>query len=166
MRYFLDTEFIESGSGEPIYLLSIGIVAENGREFYAIVSDAPREKANDWVKTNVLPGLRPSGLLYHWLLLSDLKDAIKFFIGDDPKPEFWGYYADYDWVVFCQTFGTMLDLPKGWPKFCRDLKQWCADLGNPELPNQDSTEHNALYDARWNKQVWEFLQCSLKSDSK
>jgi hypothetical protein len=42
--------------------------------------------------------------------------------------------------------------------YCRDLKQMCDDLGNPQLPKQDSAEHHALADARWNKQVFAFLQ--------
>jgi hypothetical protein len=73
------------------------------------------------------------------------------------KPEIWAYYADYDWVVFCQLFGTMMDLPKGFPMYCRDIKQLCDDLGNPELPKQKSGKHNALADAKWNKQAWEYL---------
>src|SRR4029077_17890728 len=75
----------------------------------------------------------------------------------DGKHEFWGYYADYDWVAICQLFGRMIDLPKGWPKYCRDLKQWADDLGNPKLPKQSTDEHSALADAQWNKQAWEFL---------
>ncbi len=39
------------------------------------------------------------------------------------RPEFWAYYADYDWVVLCQLFGTMMDLPAHWPMFCMDIKQ-------------------------------------------
>lgn len=74
------------------------------------------------------------------------------------KPEFWAYYADYDWVVFCQLFGTMMDLPKGFPMYCRDIKQECDRLGNPKLPEQGKGEHNALEDARWNRKAWEFLQ--------
>src|SRR5690606_11798062 len=74
------------------------------------------------------------------------------------KPEFWGYYADYDWVVFCQLFGRMMDLPKGFPMYCRDIKQLCDELGNPKLPEQSSIEHHALADARWNKEAWEFLK--------
>lgn len=158
VKYFLDTEFIESGPNHPIYLLSIGIVAEDGREFYAVVSDAPRDKANDWVTANVLPHLFAP-------LISDayssrhgrIAGLIKKFIGDDPRPEFWGYYADYDWVVFCQIFGAMIDLPKGWPMYCNDLKQLCKSIGNPTLPKQSSTEHNALYDARWNRDAYRFL---------
>ena len=38
-------------------------------------------------------------------------------------PEFYAYYADYDWVVFCQLFGTMMDLPREFPMYCVDLKQ-------------------------------------------
>src|SRR5258708_6323030 len=50
----------------------------------------------------------------------------------------------------------MVDLPPGWPMYCCDLKQWADDLGNPPLPEQ-TDEHNALSDARWDKQAWEFL---------
>jgi hypothetical protein len=25
------------------------------------------------------------------------------------KPEFYGYYSDYDWVVFCWLFGRMIE---------------------------------------------------------
>jgi hypothetical protein len=53
-------------------------------------------------------------------------------------------YADYDWVVLCQLFGAMVDLPKGWPMYCRDIKQWADELGNPQLPEQGKGEHHAL----------------------
>jgi hypothetical protein len=41
--------------------------------------------------------------------------------------------------------------------YCRDVKQLCDDMGNPKLPKQDSTEHNAMADAVWTKQAWEYL---------
>jgi hypothetical protein len=41
--------------------------------------------------------------------------------------------------------------------YTRDIKQLCDDLGNPKLPEQGEGEHNALYDARWNKLAYEFL---------
>ena len=74
------------------------------------------------------------------------------------KPEFWGYFADYDWVALCQLFGAMMDLPKGWPMYCRDIKQWCDDLGNPRLPPEGKDEHHALADARWAKNAYYFLE--------
>ncbi|MBM4469905.1 hypothetical protein GS982_20120 [Rhodococcus hoagii] len=57
MRYWYDTEFNEDGS--TIDLLSIGIVAEDGREYYAVNADAdwPRVLQNDWLMENVAPSL-------------------------------------------------------------------------------------------------------------
>lgn len=154
MRFFLDTEFIESGSSFPLILLSLALVAEDGRELYLVNVDAPLELANDWVKTNVIPHLGEPRVP-----IRGIAWRVKNFIGSESgKPEFWGYYADYDWVVFCQLFGTMIDLPEGWPMYCRDIKQLCDSLGNTELPAQSSTEHNALNDARWNAQAFGFLQ--------
>lgn len=94
-------------------------------------------------------------------------------------PEFYTYYGDYDWVVFCWLFGKMIDLPKGFPMYSNDLKQmldsmymkqenkyegktrlesWLKDVkNNPGYPKQEN-EHNALADARWNKKLYDFLQ--------
>jgi hypothetical protein len=52
----------------------------------------------------------------------------------------------------------MMDLPEGFPYYCRDIRQEWDRLGNPELPKQGKGEHNALADARWNKLAWEHLQ--------
>jgi hypothetical protein len=157
MRYFLDTEFSELGPSKPIQLISVGIVAEDGREFYIESSECDYLEVNPWVRANVIPGLK--GIM---LPLSEIADRIRAFCGlVYGKPEFWGYYADYDWVVLCQIFGSMVDLPKGWPMYCRDIKQMCDDLGNPELPKQGKGEHNSLEDARWNLKAYEFLK--LKS---
>lgn len=154
MRYFLDTEFIEAGRRNPVTLISIGIVAEDGRSFYAVSSEFNPDDANDWVKANVLPHLGEERCTVSHMqrLIAEFCDAEKY-----GGPEFWGYFCDYDWVVFCQIFGAMIDLPKGWPMFCRDIKQLACDLGNPKLPKQESTEHNALNDAKWNKAAYEFL---------
>lgn len=157
MKYFLDTEFIESGPRHPIQLISIGIVAEDGREFYAISREFKPEDANDWVREHVISDLESEDAVPRKSLKRIAVDVQAFVLQGDVKPEFWGYYADYDWVVFAQLFATMMDLPKGFPMFCMDLKQWSEQLGNPTLPAQSSTEHNALHDARWNKLAWEFL---------
>ena len=46
---------------------------------------------------------------------------------------------------------------KKYPMYCRDIKQLCDSVGNPKLPEQDRSEHNALNDARWNKIAFDFL---------
>lgn len=146
MKFFIDTEFMEDS--RTIDLLSIAIVCEDGAELY-LELDADTSKANEWVAENVLPHLGKIPVSTR----EQARQQILDFIGTD-NPEFWGYYADYDWVAICQLFGRMVDIPKGWPMYCRDIKQLCDSLGNPRLPDQDSTEHHALNDARWNRNVY------------
>lgn len=142
MKYFFDTEFIEDG--KTIDLISIGIVAEDGRTYYAESKDADHSKASQWVKDNVLTKLQ--GGIFVKSRQKIALDIVQF-VGE--KPEFWAYYADYDWVSLCQLYGTMMDLPDGWPMYCRDLKQLLDDLGNPKITKQEIGLHNALYDAEW-----------------
>jgi len=152
MKYFYDTEFIEDG--KTIDLVSIGIIAEDGRTYYAISKEFDANKADDWVRKNVLSKLEVNSSVY-WKSREQIKEDIIAFIGEE-KPELWAYYADYDHVVLCQLFGRMIDLPKNFPFYTRDIKQLCDSIGNPKLPEQEN-EHNALDDAKWNMQAYEFL---------
>lgn len=161
MKYFLDTEFMESPG--TIELLSIGLLQDHPDSpllYYAINDDAEWWRANPWVKEHVIPILERSltDKTSRSIIIpaKQIRDDILRIIGND-IPEFWGYYADYDWVVFCWLFGSMSDLPTGWPMYCRDLKQWCDDLGNPSLP-ECKHEHHAGHDAVWNREVYYFLK--------
>ncbi len=222
MRYFIDTEFHEDG--RTIDLISIGIVAEDGRELYACNLDAELHRCHEkdfWLKDNVLSKLPPysDGV---WMrkkeirtqvldfvlapldstatqvgdavtqtvrmisdmakAIEDIKKAVGSNVPYDPlpfpsscvpstgselkdrktidgkKPVFYGYYSDYDWVVFCQLFGRMIDLPPQFPMFCMDLKQLSVDVGSPKHPKQAKGDHNALEDARWNRDLYKFLK--------
>jgi hypothetical protein len=143
--------------GQTIELLSIGVVCDDGREFYAVSADADRSHANEWVAENVLPHLGEP-LMSRRLIAAQM---IEFVNAGKGKPEFWAYYGDYDWVVLCQLFGTMMDLPMGWPMFAMDVKQLCVSLGDPRLPEQTSTEHIALDDARWTRDAWAWLTAQI-----
>lgn len=154
MRIFLDTEFIENG--KTIELLSIGLVREDGAELYLENAEADLSQASPWVRAHVLPHLYRGEELQlsrgPRRTRAEIAQAMLAFVG--AEPEFWGYYADYDWVVVCQLYGTMMDLPKGWPMFCRDLQQLVLERGNPTLPGQTGDDHHALNDARWMRDAW------------
>lgn len=177
-KYFLDTEFIETFvttqiGGKKMHiidLISIGIVCEDGRKLYLISSEFSAQLASEWVKENVLSKLMQEDI-NNAKTNSEIAVAIKEFCKGEAI-EFYGYYADYDWVVFCSLFGTMMDLPKGFPMYCKDLKQifdqkqsyytnpkskWSNLKEHPEYPKQDN-EHSALDDAKWNKKLYDFLQ--------
>lgn len=151
MKYWFDTEFIEYPC--TIDLISIGIVAEDDRELYLVSSEFDESKASEWVRENVIGKLGDVPQISR----EKMKRKIVGFVGHG-SPEFWAYYADYDWVALCWLMGTMMDLPEGWPMFCRDIKQMAVDLGNPRLPEQGAGEHNALDDARWNREAYYFLR--------
>lgn len=156
MRYFLDTEFIEAGHEHPVRLISIGIVSEDNREYYAECSETDLTLAGDWVKANVVPHLSGGAALK---TRAQIREDILAFVGADEQPRFWAYFADYDWVVFCQIFGSMIELPPRFPHLCLDLQQrvLLLSLSRRDLPRQSAVAHNALNDAKWVKAASDHL---------
>lgn len=183
-----------------IDLISIGIIREDGESFHAISSEFNFDDADPWVKENVILPLYikyvngdarnsltvPNFNKVIGTPLSVIKEQVLSLFGcyrdslfwraPPIAPEIFGYYADYDWVLFCSLFGRMIDLPKGFPMHCIDLKQMLdakitpaeiramgydaavkrikAKKGYPQQVN----EHNALADARWDLELYRFLQ--------
>lgn len=157
MKIFFDTEFIEDG--KTIELVSIGAVREDGATYYAESYDSMVwwDDADDWVKENVISRLKCNNTSEYCPELktrNEIREDLLEFVGENP--EFWAYFADYDWVVLCQLYGRMIDLPNGWPMFCRDVKQLHVELGSPKLPPQEN-EHFALDDAIWTKKAYDSL---------
>lgn len=148
MKIWFDTEFIEDG--KTIDLISIGMIREDGQMAYWESSECDHSKASDWVKENVLPHL--VGVQHNRITIAN---EILEFAGINP--EFWAYFADYDWVALCQLYGTMMDLPAGWPMFCMDIQQVKHEKRVRELPAMTTTEHNALNDAIWARDAYLFL---------
>jgi hypothetical protein len=180
-KYFLDTEFIENG--KTIDLISIGIVSEGGDTYYAVNDSCEFFRASEWVMENVIkPHVgcyerRETGSKVFEYYLNAQKSVksreqivqdILDFIPPESNPEFWGYYADYDWIVFCQLFGTMMDLPDGYPMYCRDLKQEIDSIEKDyllkiELPPQaEDLNHHALSDACWEKDCYTLVNESTR----
>jgi len=150
VKYWIDTEFIERPYA--IDLISIGLVAEDGREFYAESTEVDWSKASRWTLENVRPQLDGKGMRR-----LEIGYALREFTDGDEHPVFWGYFPAYDWVAFVWLFGHMDELPFHYPQLCLDIKQWAIELGDPELPRQVGAQHHALLDARWTRDAWAFL---------
>ncbi len=150
MKYWIDTEFIERPC--TIDLISAGLVAEDGREFYAESSEVDWSKASVWTLETVRPQLDGSGMPRE-----EIGYAVRRFIDDADAPIFWGYFPAYDWVAFSWLFGDMNERPFRFPELCLDIKQWAIELGDPELPRPSGARHHALADARWTREAWAFL---------
>lgn len=175
MKYFFDTEFIEHATG--IQLVSIGILAEDGRTFYAESCSFDERLADSWVKENVLKRLRLSmsylkdtvnyddemrGICEVYGSESFIKEQLLTFFKYDETPEFYAYYASYDWVVFARIFGRLIEKPEHFPMWVIDLKQMMWERGltkewKQEVCPDPEGEHNALVDAQWNKKLYKLI---------
>jgi hypothetical protein len=192
MKYFIDFEFSEGfhkpmfgKRRHHIDLISVAVVNEIGESYYAISNEYRYDDCNTWVKENVLLPMyqqtvhgdfrnrygintfhKAYGKSNETIKLELLnffgcwRDNISYRTSDDIQV--YGYYADYDWVLLCSIFGRMVDLPRGFPKHCIDLKQMYDDKKDPNIKNRwdypkNKGEHNALADAQWNKKLYEYL---------
>ena len=166
---YFDFEFIDDG--REIVPISLGMCVEDDpnvvRAFEApemlIEYHFDPARANDWVRENVFPHLeqfsRPGCGVDRWVARESIEEWVKGICGDT-KPRFWGYYPSYDWVCLCQHWGTMMQLPKGWPIRPGCLKQLADTLGVPKtsFPAQSVGAHQALADAKWNRELHGFLK--------
>lgn len=162
MKIFFDTEFIEDGS--TIAPISLGFCTLDGQQLYIEIAeyDVPWERASPWVVENVRPHL---GQVDDAVVVSRAKagEVVLGWVSTlTPSPEFWAWFSAYDWVLLCQLFGTMMDLPSGWPKFCNDLRQL---VGGVRLPRQEGGEHHALADALWVRDSYKWYAARYKVES-
>jgi len=157
-RYFYDCEFIEDG--RTVDLVSIGVVDEFGREFYAVSTQFDDSRAVPWVRRNVLDKL-PSPADPAWRSRERIRDDLYEFLiepvrGRDEQIELWAWYAAYDHVALAQLWGAMPALPREIPRFTKDLRQLWDDKGRPALPGAQG-RHDALVDARHNLARWQAM---------
>lgn len=164
MRYFYDTEFIEDG--RTIDLISIGVVAEDGREYYGVSTEFDPDRAGRWVRAHVLPKLPPPASPA-WRSRRRIRSDLEAFLrvdGDEPI-ELWAWLAAYDHVALCQLWGQMPDLPAAMPRFTRELRQLWEARGRPRLPPRSQNSHDALVDARDQLRRFRIITGALREDS-
>jgi hypothetical protein len=186
LRYFIDTEFVENQSAHTLELVSLALVGEDGREYYAQAEWFNPHNASQWIWDHVFaslqkctyPGSKTEQALiedqkYHvqhvcskqecvWQSKARMKKDITAFL--DPEVygpvELHGWCAGYDFVVFCQAFGGMLELPAGYPHYIHEIQQVLDERGlaDSDLPPQSSQAHHALDDALYLRDLWHWLQ--------
>lgn len=165
MKYFYDTEFIEDG--RTIDLISIGIVAADGREYYAVSAEMPtgRISEHEWLMENVVPHLpvrdqasasgntrlavdtTVASVKPRWVIANEVRD----FLTASGTCELWADHAAYDHVALAWLWGPMSDLPKRIPMYTNDIRSLMHHykldgglIAEPENPDA----HDALADAR------------------
>jgi hypothetical protein len=171
VRHWYDIEFIDDG--HTIDLVSIGIVAEDHREYYAVSSafDVDKFCSRQWLMDNVAPSLPLVQSAGGWYLDMDnaavrrpsviaqeVSEFLRVGLDDGAQAELWSWYPAYDHVVLAQLFGPMADLPKHIPRRTNDIEQEAERQQiTGLLPEPPLGLHNALIDAWYHRQLWQFV---------
>lgn len=153
MKLWYDLEFLEDG--HTIDVISIGMVREDGAELYLANDDADwkRIRQDAWLMENVVPHLDGVEFVFKKILAERVRQFVTEGLKKGETAELWGWYPSYDHVALCQLYGRMIDLPKGFPMFTRDLRQLTESR---YLPKQKDGKHDALEDARWLAEAWKY----------
>lgn len=165
-RIVYDFEFVEDG--RTIAPVSLGAVAEDGRELYAVFAELPElvVATDTWLSANVWPHLPttpcPRG---HRCLTRgrghldtahpDVRPSPQIarlwsdFVKATPDPELWADHGAYDHVTQAQLFGRMDKRPPHIPMYTNEIQQEIDRQPVPVLPVREPAQwHHALADAR------------------
>ncbi|MFW5847984.1 MAG: 3'-5' exoribonuclease domain-containing protein [bacterium] len=176
MKIFFDSEF--TGLHKDTTLISIGLVDEDNRPFYAEFTDYDKTQVDDWILKNVINNL----ILDHPTLASGygeirtdihaqfagdtlfIKKYLETWLKEYDYVEMWSDCLAYDWVLFNQIWGHAFNIPKNICYIPFDIctlfkvKNIDPDINREEfcgLPKEQ--KHNALWDAKVIKACYEKL---------
>lgn len=161
MKIFFDTEF--TGLYQNTNLISIGITAENGQEFYAEIEDFDKKYISQWIKENVISNLTGKNVIKK----NELKDKLTRWLSQFDEVEVWSDCLAYDWVLFCQIWGGAKHVPSNVYYIPFDIctlmkaKGVDPDISREEFAGKEqfnfSRKHNAMHDARVVKACYDKL---------
>lgn len=182
MNIFFDTEF--TGLRKDTQLISIGLISEDGKEFYAEFASINTELINDWVMENVLMNTAKYGQVnetdivinendYHFGTREEIQEELKEWLSQFDEVQLVSDVCHYDMVLFIDIFGSAFDLPENVSPVCYDINQDIASYYEESQKDafnrnrEDILEekgitivgqkHNSLYDARVIQQVYNVL---------
>lgn len=168
MKIFFDTEF--TGLHKNTNLISIGLVDENNRAFYAEFTDYDTTQIDNWINENVINNL----IFDHTNLTPRYKEICKeyykkeLFIGDISfikthleswlrgynYIEMWSDCLSYDWILFNDIWGHAFNIPKNIYYIPFDICTLFKIKGiDPDINREEfcgwtaEAKHNALWDA-------------------
>lgn len=174
-KVFLDSEF--TGLHQNTTLISIGLIAETGDEFYAEFTDYEEEQCDDWINQNVISNLNFTSYpvvdtgpvdktIRNYMVKGTskkIKEVLEIWLSHFEKVEIWGDCLSYDWVLFSQLWGHAFNIPKNVYYIPFDIctlfkiKSIDPDISREEFIidelqyincSSSKQKHNALWDAR------------------
>lgn len=157
-KIFFDTEF--TGLHQNTTLISIGLVSECGKTFYAEFTDYDKSQVDEWLQNNVINNLNiPDDDTIQLVntFKGDkeyIKEKLEVWLSQFEQIEMWSDCLSYDWVLFNQIWGHAFNIPKNIYYIPFDLSTlllcygYNVDLLRKEFSGLDEINHNALSDAK------------------
>lgn len=138
MKIFFDTEF--TGLHKDTTLISLGMIDENGRTFYAEFSDYDESQVDGWIKENVIDHLKFNDYYSKFVVDGDctkmkgpknyVRDCLLIWLTEYDNVQLVSDVCHYDMVLFIDLFGGAFDLPSKISPVCYDINQDIAFLYN------------------------------------
>ncbi len=165
-KIFFDCEF--TGLHQNTTLISIGLVSECGKTFYAELTDYDESQIDDWLKENVIDKLLNKLMLSNSYKgttnvicrcdSKNLKLYLSNWLSQFNQVEIWSDCLSYDWVLFNQIWGHAFNIPKNVYYIPFDICTLFKIKGiDPDISREEylgigsdvvQDKHNALYDAQ------------------
>lgn len=179
MNIYFDTEF--TGLHQKTTLISIGLISDCGKTFYAELTDYDKEQVDEWIKNNVISNLYlkeyfeklKNGQTKYKIKddtlslcsISELRNDLNLWLSQFENVEMWSDCLSYDWVLFNEIFGHAFNIPKNIYYISFDIctlfksKNIDPDISREEFSDMkdNSQKHNALWDAKVIKRCYELL---------
>jgi hypothetical protein len=179
MKIFFDTEF--TGLHQKTTLISIGLISEDNKTFYAEFIDFDKQQINDWLQKNVINNLLFKTDIYKRLgfyetsnnsviqcgVKKEIAYSLKVWMEQFETIEIWSDCLSYDWVLFNDLIA---DYSNGYPKLPKNInyipfdictlfkiKGIDPDINRENFANIETKKHNALEDAKVIKLCYEKL---------
>lgn len=146
MRLFIDTEFSDFIDCD---LISIGIVSEDGREFYAERNDFDLSRCNNFVKAAVLPLLGQEPAIVG--TEEEIGSALRAWLAQFPAVEVcFDYSMDFELFHYLARDPDTLQMPE-WVTG-HNIKSEINDRDIERFWTENGRKaHHALYDAKANR---------------
>ena len=189
MEVFFDTEF--TGLHQNTTLISIGLVAKDGRTFYAEFNDYDKSQINAWLDENVIANLlmKPpqkgedeyytksrfkrnipltqASCVQMRGSTKEIRKELETWLNEIGKVEMWSDCLAYDWVLFNQMWGNAFNLPANIYYIPFDI---CSlfkiagidpDINRETFVGMEKNPDCIKHNALWDAQIIKACYCKL-----
>lgn len=162
-KVFFDLEF--TGLHQNTTMISIGLVSECGKTFYAESNDYDFKQIDDWLRENVINNLQYNGIfqkldgtknnISYKSTTENIKEKLLTWLEQFEEVEMWSNCLAYDWVLFRNLFKESESFPSNVIYIPFDistlfhLKNIDPDINREKFSEMlgNVKKHNALWDA-------------------